>query len=225
MNYVTFIYSFLIVNAFFKSVRSKCCDASWTTYKGDTYCADGKYLIGTYCSNGPCNIFGCNCDGGCITRDTSWIRGDIVGCRRVPSSFPSFPYIHAFIYAGNGRIIEVIPNKVNNGSMADQLNDGETDFCIVMNEMIFRQLRKSEYSFTRDRQTIIKRAESIVNENWPYSFLNDNCQHFISYVLTNDRLHKLPGLDVDQSGHIPSRGHIPMSQIARDNSAYPLIRA
>lgn len=30
-------------------------------------CSDGKPVMeGTYCGNGPCNIFGCNCNGGCI---------------------------------------------------------------------------------------------------------------------------------------------------------------
>ncbi|KAH8284069.1 hypothetical protein KR054_009335 [Drosophila jambulina] len=30
-------------------------------------CADGVARKGTYCGKGPCNIFGCNCDGGCLT--------------------------------------------------------------------------------------------------------------------------------------------------------------
>lgn len=30
-------------------------------------CGDGKQVTrGSYCGKGPCNIFGCNCDGGCI---------------------------------------------------------------------------------------------------------------------------------------------------------------
>lgn len=32
------------------------------------YCIDGVPLYkGYYCGNGPCNVFGCNCDGGCRT--------------------------------------------------------------------------------------------------------------------------------------------------------------
>ncbi|KAH8232606.1 hypothetical protein KR032_010488, partial [Drosophila birchii] len=30
-------------------------------------CADGVAMEGTFCGRGPCNIFGCNCDGGCLT--------------------------------------------------------------------------------------------------------------------------------------------------------------
>lgn len=31
-----------------------------------TLCGDGELLAtGRYCGKGPCNIFGCNCDGGC----------------------------------------------------------------------------------------------------------------------------------------------------------------
>lgn len=29
-------------------------------------CDDGIQHDGTYCGEGPCNMFGCNCDGGCI---------------------------------------------------------------------------------------------------------------------------------------------------------------
>lgn len=32
-----------------------------------TICGDGEKLKeGLYCGRGPCNILGCNCDGGCI---------------------------------------------------------------------------------------------------------------------------------------------------------------
>ncbi|XP_017038934.2 protein Diedel-like [Drosophila ficusphila] len=34
-------------------------------------CADGVALEGSYCGRGPCNVIGCNCDGGCLTGDWS----------------------------------------------------------------------------------------------------------------------------------------------------------
>ncbi|KAH8363275.1 hypothetical protein KR084_007715 [Drosophila pseudotakahashii] len=34
-----------------------------------TICADGFDRVGTYCGQGSCNIFGCNCDGGCLEGD------------------------------------------------------------------------------------------------------------------------------------------------------------
>ncbi|KAH8232605.1 hypothetical protein KR032_010483 [Drosophila birchii] len=34
-------------------------------------CADGVAIEGTFCGRGPCNIFGCNCDGGCLTGEWS----------------------------------------------------------------------------------------------------------------------------------------------------------
>ncbi|KAH8345029.1 hypothetical protein KR059_001004, partial [Drosophila kikkawai] len=34
-----------------------------------TICGDGKALVGTYCGRGPCNIFGCDCQGGCLHGD------------------------------------------------------------------------------------------------------------------------------------------------------------
>jgi hypothetical protein len=32
-------------------------------------CGDGRVHDGFYCGKGKCNVFGCNCDGGCIPGD------------------------------------------------------------------------------------------------------------------------------------------------------------
>lgn len=32
------------------------------------FCNDMKERVGSYCSRGKCNLFGCDCDGGCIER-------------------------------------------------------------------------------------------------------------------------------------------------------------
>ncbi|KAH8284114.1 hypothetical protein KR054_010520 [Drosophila jambulina] len=32
-------------------------------------CADGVAQVGSFCGRGPCNMFGCNCDYGCLTGD------------------------------------------------------------------------------------------------------------------------------------------------------------
>nr|XP_017037236.1 protein Diedel-like [Drosophila kikkawai] len=34
-----------------------------------TVCGDGRALVGTFCGRGPCNIFGCDCQGGCLHGD------------------------------------------------------------------------------------------------------------------------------------------------------------
>lgn len=45
-------------------------------------CDDGKPISGVYCGKGPCNIFGCNCNGGCIqgnvTKNFYALHGDDV---------------------------------------------------------------------------------------------------------------------------------------------------
>lgn len=52
-------------------VRDKPCEyfGGWSVGPGTCeigLCGDGEPLTrGTYCGKGPCNIFGCNCDGGC----------------------------------------------------------------------------------------------------------------------------------------------------------------
>ncbi|XP_043651566.1 protein Diedel-like [Drosophila teissieri] len=59
----------------FKMERGNCADVGG---QGDlsikcevTICADGVAQVGTFCGQGPCNIFGCNCDGGCLTGNWS----------------------------------------------------------------------------------------------------------------------------------------------------------
>lgn len=56
--------------------NAECCDSgiSVTYYCEnedndrctDPICADGTILVGSYCGVGSCNMFGCNCDGGCL---------------------------------------------------------------------------------------------------------------------------------------------------------------
>ncbi|XP_017038935.1 protein Diedel-like [Drosophila ficusphila] len=59
----------------YKMDKGECRDVGGIGYDPQhcqTYiCADGVALVGTYCGKGPCNVFGCNCDGGCLTGDWS----------------------------------------------------------------------------------------------------------------------------------------------------------
>ena len=34
-------------------------------FLSETYCLDGTQRVGSYCGAGKCNMFGCDCDGGC----------------------------------------------------------------------------------------------------------------------------------------------------------------
>lgn len=34
-----------------------------------TICLDGHPRVGFFCGRGSCNIFGCNCDGGCLNNN------------------------------------------------------------------------------------------------------------------------------------------------------------
>lgn len=40
-------------------------NAAFLGYCEAEICGDGEVVSGTYCGVGGCNIFGCNCDGGC----------------------------------------------------------------------------------------------------------------------------------------------------------------
>ena len=49
-----------------------CCRSGpvsdWDKFSGQYYCNDLNPRVGRYCGRGECNMFGCNCDGGCIER-------------------------------------------------------------------------------------------------------------------------------------------------------------
>ncbi|XP_044251652.1 LOW QUALITY PROTEIN: protein Diedel-like [Drosophila takahashii] len=87
------VVSFLLIGicclAFVKESTAECCtskeEVTFRLDRGDcedvrgsetipstakiTICADGVAQVGTYCGRGSCNIFGCNCDGGCLEGD------------------------------------------------------------------------------------------------------------------------------------------------------------
>ncbi|XP_023166887.2 protein Diedel-like [Drosophila hydei] len=89
MKHITVPLAFVCVLAYVGSVQAECCrvnltlryivgsgtcaDAGGRRFSSSsctvTVCADGRPLVGTYCGRGSCNIFGCNCDGGCIKGD------------------------------------------------------------------------------------------------------------------------------------------------------------
>ena len=52
-----------------EQVKSECCYMTWRdhcdTVSIQIYCDDCSKGDGLYCGYGPCNIFGCNCEGGC----------------------------------------------------------------------------------------------------------------------------------------------------------------
>nr|XP_017008638.2 protein Diedel-like [Drosophila takahashii] len=59
----------------FKIARGECKDAGGYGNDPDNctilICGDGLHNVGMFCGQGSCNIFGCNCDGGCLEGDFS----------------------------------------------------------------------------------------------------------------------------------------------------------
>ncbi len=46
--------------------NAECCAADIVADLGNVrVCPDGTYIDYAYCGVGPCNIFGCDCAGGC----------------------------------------------------------------------------------------------------------------------------------------------------------------
>lgn len=49
-----------------RQVQSECCPSvQLPSGRGLLICYDGRPIVGWYCGVGPCNMFGCNCEGGC----------------------------------------------------------------------------------------------------------------------------------------------------------------
>ncbi|XP_016952172.1 protein Diedel-like [Drosophila biarmipes] len=59
----------------FKIARGTCKDVGGYAIGRDAcqllICADGLAQVGMFCGQGSCNVFGCNCDGGCLEGDWS----------------------------------------------------------------------------------------------------------------------------------------------------------
>ena len=56
----------LIMSMLNCQVEGDCCYMAAYSYPNlYGYCADASLVSGQYCGKGDCNIFGCNCDGGC----------------------------------------------------------------------------------------------------------------------------------------------------------------
>ena len=79
----------LIVCINVSSVWSECCTPPWRFQLGyfshDTACGDSKYGE-RCCGRGACNMFCCNCDGGCRhSSDEDFHQrinpGDIIACK------------------------------------------------------------------------------------------------------------------------------------------------
>ncbi|KAH8351299.1 hypothetical protein KR084_003032 [Drosophila pseudotakahashii] len=57
----------------FRLENGSCGDVGGSGYNPHNckikICADGVAKLGAYCGRGSCNIFGCNCDNGCLEGD------------------------------------------------------------------------------------------------------------------------------------------------------------
>lgn len=87
MKQLSILVALVCVLAHVGSTRAQCCrptmTVSYTVLSGRcreaggtnstistcsvTICADGRPLVGNYCGRRSCNIFGCNCGGGCLS--------------------------------------------------------------------------------------------------------------------------------------------------------------
>jgi len=90
------------------SAEGACCGVEFCTTFTECFCKDGSKTSGplSYCGKGPCNIFGCNCDGGCktdIPYDTI-NKGRSLEVERVLPGLDEFKAFKAFDTNGDGLI-------------------------------------------------------------------------------------------------------------------------
>ena len=84
------LFIVLLAGFFIDHASSECC---YQDYYGR--CADGgPRRGGHWCGLGPCNIIGCNCDGGCIKPTTTKFEHTINGkkCESDCEFYNSGPY-------------------------------------------------------------------------------------------------------------------------------------
>lgn len=57
---ISFLLISLILMSYYQEIAGECCILP----RGQHFCRDGTPQT-PYCGYGPCNIYGCNCQGGC----------------------------------------------------------------------------------------------------------------------------------------------------------------
>ncbi|XP_060647851.1 protein Diedel-like [Drosophila nasuta] len=89
---LSFLMAFIFFTMLFRTSESVCCPSKTIAFrlndendvcssyeaksKGKGVCKvdvcnDGTFVKGRYCGRGSCNIFGCNCSGGCRKGDAA----------------------------------------------------------------------------------------------------------------------------------------------------------
>lgn len=56
-----------VVSHFCRDVPGEKANNSYDGICDSKICMDGKPISGYFCGKGACNMFGCNCDDGCLT--------------------------------------------------------------------------------------------------------------------------------------------------------------
>ncbi|KPM03049.1 target of rapamycin complex subunit lst8 [Sarcoptes scabiei] len=90
IRYALFASALIVVLALLlEPIETKCCYSSFNCFKPDNdkrkRCGDCTSQ-GRYCGVGSCNIFGCNCDGGCRDGNITFWCWNHEFCDRIKSS-------------------------------------------------------------------------------------------------------------------------------------------
>lgn len=179
MRKTIFLYLSLILMYSTNLVKPECCELPYLHLFGRT-CADGRFIKKDhiYCGIGSCNVFGCNCDGGCVTPDTNWSPGDIIGCRR---TMGLIGFIHVFILGYENMIYDAQPNAIRKIPLSEELDKGRE--CTTITSLM------CEYGTSRgwlsscyntNITSMFRKLDMLANDYWDYDFLTNNCEHFVT---------------------------------------------
>ena len=86
-SFIIVLLLFVTVSVWFVQTNAECCYAvySGTCHEPDgktrKRCGDCSEVESFYCGVGSCNVFGCNCDGGCRKGDPDmWCKNPYFQC-------------------------------------------------------------------------------------------------------------------------------------------------
>lgn len=81
--------------------QGECGDIDGSDYYADRgcfidVCYDGKPHPGAYCGQGSCNIFGCNCDDGCIRGPPDSAEDPVENFKRKNMYYVESAWVHSY---------------------------------------------------------------------------------------------------------------------------------
>jgi len=188
----------IICILFATQLDAECCPSRRYSFN-KLMCGDNTPLGDShYCGYGKCNIFGCDCIGGC-RKPTGMVfkAGDVIACYMQAYRKKTFdvPPWHVMLALNNKEVIHV--TSINSTNILDKGavikreafqyalqhgNDGEGyDHCQLITDFINETIYYYDKILPLPVEDTIEKALRDENRTTEYNVYFKNCEHWVTY--------------------------------------------